>query len=303
MKNRKRRKKVKPQDKKNFSGIFVRAARAGRDDLISRVPELSYINDKKVTVIGLGSLGAPSVIELARCCVGEIRILDFDIVEAGTIVRWPLGLTAVGRNKTEAILDFIKENYPYTKIVPYRKRIGSVRLSEDWDSDLDILTSALDGTDLIYDATAEIGVQHLLSDLAAEQKKPYICISTTNGAWGGILTRIRPQVTEGCWQCFLAQLKDKSIPLPSEDPNGALQPIGCADPTFTGSGFDTGIIALSGVRLAVSTLTAGQEKCYPGFDWDIAVINLRDDKGNATIPSWSTFILNKHPSCFCSKEI
>ena len=275
---------------------------AGRTDLTVRIPDLSRLHEKTVTAIGLGCLGAPSVLELARCGVGEIRIIDFDIVEAGTIVRWPFGLTAVGRLKTEAISDFIKANYPFTNIVPFTHKIGAVRLFENQTSDLKILESALDNTDLVFDATAERGVQYLISDLAAEIKIPYICISTTFGAWGGRLVRLRPQVTEGCWQCFMHSLDDGSFPSPLSDPAGEVQPVGCADPTFTGTAFDSGIIALGGVRLAVSTLTEKDENGYPSFDWDIAIIDLRDHNGNAITPSWQTFDLRKHPSCPCTTE-
>ncbi len=292
-------KKKHRKTKKQIEGYFVRAGMAGRTDLTVRIPELSHLHKKTVTAIGLGCLGAPSVLELARCGVGEIRIIDFDIVEAGTVVRWPFGLTAVNKVKTEVISDFIKANYPFTNIVPFTHRIGAVRLSENQASDLKILESALDNTDLVFDATAERGVQHLISDLTAEINIPYICISTTFGAWGGMIVRIRPQVTEGCWQCFMHSLDDGSFPSPLSDPTGEVQPVGCADPTFTGAAFDSGVIALGGVRLAVSTLLVGVDKGYPSFDWDVAIIDLRDQNGKSIAPSWRTFDLKKHPSCPC----
>jgi molybdopterin/thiamine biosynthesis adenylyltransferase len=299
--NRHRRQQNRPKEEKvTHKLFFVRAARAGREDLISRIPELSQLCKKTVTVVGLGCLGAPSVLELARCMVGEIRIIDFDIVETGTIVRWPFGLTAVGKHKTDVITDFIKKNYPYTKIVPFTHKIGG---DPNPRERLDVLESALDNTDLVFDATAETGVQYLLSDLAAERNIPYIGISATVGNWGGMLFRIRPLVTEGCWLCFMHHLNDKSIPTPVADPTGLFQPIGCADPTFTGSGFDASIISLSGVRLSVSTLTAQQEKGYPSFDWDVAIVNLRDEQGKATVPTWKTFSLQRHPLCSCSKGV
>lgn len=301
--------KPKRQNKKhrNSNGesaiFFVRTARAGREDLLSRIPELSQLRTKTVTVIGLGCLGAPSVIELARCGVGEIRIIDFDIVETGTIVRWPLGLAAVGELKVDALSEYIENNYPFTKIVPILYRIGEISNPETGPIGLRILESALNESDLVFDATAEVGVQHFLSDLSAELAIPYISISATFGVWGGMLVRIRPQITEGCWQCMMHCLYDKSIPTPVEDPAGLFQPVGCADPTFTGSSFDAGIISLSGVRLAVSTLTAQQVKGYPPFDWDVAIVNLRDEQGNSTVPTWQTFTLKKHPSCSCIKGV
>ena len=281
---------------------FVRAGRAGRKDITARIPELSHLHKKTVTVIGLGCLGAPSVLEFARSGVGEIRIVDFDIVEAGTIIRWPFGIPAVGKHKTYAISEFIKANYPFTKIKQFLHKIGAVRLDETQPSDLDVLEAALDNTDLILDATAERGVQHLMSDLAAEKQIPFICISTTYGAWGGELVRIRPNVTEGCWLCFMGKKDDGELPSPIADPTGEVQPAGCSEPTFTGAAFDSGVITLGGVRLAISTLTENDETGYPCFDWDIAIIDLRDNKGNAIIPSWQTFELKKHPSCPCVTE-
>lgn len=282
--------------------FFVRTGRVGREDFTSRIPELSQLYSKTVTVIGLGCLGAPSVLEFARCGIGEIRIIDFDVVETGAIVRWPFGLSAVGKYKTDVISEFIKVNYPFTRVVPFIHRIGAVRLNENQPSELEILESALNNTDLVFDATAEVGLQYLLSDLAAEKNIPYISIETTFGAWGGILVRIRPQITEGCRQCYINLLNDQTIPNPAQDPSDLFQPVGCADLTFTGAGFDAGIVALSGVRLAVSTLTSNQVKGYPSFDWDVAVVNFRDDQGKAIIPSWETFNLTKHSSCMCQKH-
>jgi len=293
-----KRKNHKGSNRANI--YFARAGRAGRLDLTARIPELADLCERKVTVLGLGCLGAPSVLEFARCGIGELRIIDFDIVEAGTIVRWPFGFKSVGKLKTEVIKEFLNEHYPFTKVIPFSRRIGEVRHSEEQTSDLEVLGDALNHTDLVYDASAELGLQHLISDFAAELSVPYIGISTTCGAWSGALVRLRPGKTEGCWRCFMHSLHDGSFPSPLSDPAGEVQPVGCADPTFTGTTFDSGIIAFGGVRLAVSTLTEKGEHGYPSFDWDIAIIDLRDHNGNAVTPSWRTFDLRKHPLCPCA---
>ena len=98
---------------------LVRAGRAGRADLISRVPELAALQGHRVAVIGLGGVGAPSTLEFARSGVGELRLLDHDIIDPGTIVRWPLGIHAAGLSKAEALSHFIANNYPYTKAITY----------------------------------------------------------------------------------------------------------------------------------------------------------------------------------------
>lgn len=289
---------IRNRSRAGFDAYLARAGRAGRADLAARIPELSVLNSRKIAVIGTGGIGAPSAIELARCGVGELRLVDGDHVDPGTIVRWPLGITVAGKSKVESLRDFISANYPYTDVSAHRHRIGVPRESPEDPSDLDVLGRVVDGADLIYDATAEVGLNHLFSDLAAERGIPYVCVSTTFGAWGGRIIRIRPNgQTRGCWMCHQHWLMEGRIPAPPEDPNGGVQPAGCGDPTFTGAGFDVATIALGGVRLAASTLSNGAKGAYPAIEWDVAVISLRDEHGHLLAPRWETFTLERHPAC------
>lgn len=303
------RRKIKEKRKgfmtrENEQIFFLRAGRMGREDMMGRIPELKGLNGKKVAIFGLGCLGAPSALEFAKCGIYELRVLDHDIVEPGTIVRWPLGIQSAGKKKTDLIKNFIESSYPYTKVVPVDMIIGeaSYPLRE---SQAEAIENMIDGVDLVYDATAEFGVQYFLSTKAAEKGIPYICISTTYGAWGGLIARVIPQKT-GCWTCLkywqmeeYTRLEER-IPVPNQDESGLVQPVGCADPTFTGASFDTGFIVMAGVRLAASTLSERVDGAYPGFDWDVAVINLRDQSGKAIAPEWKTYLLRKHPECPCS---
>lgn len=285
--------------KKQEYGYLSRAGRAGRTDLSARIPELSSLHTRKVAVIGLGGVGWASAIELARNGVGQLRLLDGDFVEPGTTVRWALGLSAAGMQKAIALADFIRTNYPYTELITYDHRIGNP-LNEGV-SDTEVIEKLLDGVDLVYDATAEEGLQYLLSSLAAEHNLPYICISTTPGAWGGRVVRVRPGKTSGCWFCWREATMDGTIPTPPSDPDKLVQPAGCASPTFTGTSFDIEEISLSGVRLAVSTLTEGIEGEYPEAEWDVGIVTLREDKKRLVAPKWQAFELKKHPSCVCGK--
>jgi molybdopterin/thiamine biosynthesis adenylyltransferase len=278
---------------------LARTAQAGRGHLGARVPELAQLGGKIVAVIGLGGLGAPSALELARAGLGELRVLDGDIVDPGTAVRWPFGLAAAGLQKSDVIKSFIRENYPHVRVRAWHRRLGLAGPAQP--SDLELLENVLDGASLVYDATAEVGIQHLLADLARERGIPYICVSSTAGAWGGLLIRVRPKETAGCWVCSQWALNDRIIPPPPADPNGGVQPAGCADPTFTGAGFDLGQVALAGVRLAVGTLSGGADAAYPDSDWDVAVISFREHDGQIISPHWATFPLAQHPSCGCTR--
>jgi molybdopterin/thiamine biosynthesis adenylyltransferase len=295
-----RAEELKDKGRRRSGAYLARSGRVGREDLTTRVPELVPLRDTRVALVGLGGIGAPSAIEFARSGVGELRIVDHDIVDPGTIIRWPLGISVAGLLKTETIKNLISDHYPYTQVVAITHRVGALR--GNGTTDLKILDELVDGADLVYDATAEVGIQHLLSDLARQRRLPYLCVSTTAGAWGGLVVRIRPGRTEGCWLCLQHALMDESIPSPPADPTGQTQPAGCADPTFTGASFDVGQIALAGIRLAISTLLDGKSGGYPNVDWDVAVISLRTSGGEIIAPQFDTFKLNRHPSCECGKK-
>ena len=297
--------KKKPQRVESPHIYFIKAERAGKVDMTIRTPELSGLESKKIALFGLGCLGSQSAIELAKAGVGELRILDHDSLSAGNAPRWAFGLSFVGWPKTQIITEHIKNNYPYTHVIPHICRLGSIldprAIPPDAavKSESQVLTEMLDGVDVIYDATAEVGIQHLLSDLAAEKGIPYIAIETTHGTRGGIITRCIPGRTAGCWGCLQHHLTEETIIPPNRDESASAQvtPAGCGSPTFTGNNFDALEIALAGVRMAISTLMEQIPGGYPRTPWDVAVINLRDGDGKLIPPQWSTYPLTRHINC------
>jgi molybdopterin/thiamine biosynthesis adenylyltransferase len=281
--------------------ILARGGRAGRIDMNGRNPYLAGLADKKVAVFGLGCLGAPSALEFAKCGIGGIRLLDGDTVETGTIVRWPFGLqTAAGKNKVGLLAGIIGNDYPYTNVeVGYSCRIGianSTYISSIHEDQ--VLESMFNGADLVFDATASPAVNNVLATLAVERGIPYIFISATPGMWGGRIVRIMPGGRTGCFRCYSDSVMAADIPMPiSAGNDGYVEPPGCSAPTFMGTYFDASVIAMGGVRMAVSTLLEGVEGGYPPTPWDVAVIDLRDESGNLIPPTWRTFTLEKRLDC------
>ncbi|UPU34495.1 ThiF family adenylyltransferase [Geomonas paludis] len=298
-----------PKKPATYSPLFwlIKAESAGEDDLLKRIPELSPLRNKSIAVIGLGCVGAPSVLALARAGIAELRLLDTDYLSPGTICRWPLGLSFVGRGKVEVLSEIIRANYPLTEVntsfyppgagEDFRLKIGEPAPGID---QMAVVEKMLDGVDLVYDATAEEGINHLLSDVAASKNLPYITVSSRAGGWGGNVVRVQHREDSGCLLCYLYSLEDRQIPQPPYDPEGEeLQPVGCGDLTFTAAGFDVEEISLAGVRMAVSTLCEGEG--YPPIVHDVGILSLRED-GASSFPKWRSFPLLKHPKCLrCNK--
>lgn len=277
---------------------FSRAGRAGSDDLLVRTPELRPLRDAKIAVLGAGCLGAPSILEFARAGVGELRILDPDIVDPATISRWPLGIETAGKPKVAVLAAFIQRNYPSCRVTAHVHRIGGVRRHDlESPSDQDVLNAMCSDASLIYDATAEVGVQRFLSELAATLELPYVCLDGAYGGWGGKILSVIPGRTEGCWSCYRWALHEGVIPYPPSDPAGEIQPLGCGEVTFTGAGFDMAQIALTAVRTAVSTLCGGREDAYPATNWDVMTVAFRNEEGKVVPPRFQEYLLRKHPQC------
>jgi molybdopterin/thiamine biosynthesis adenylyltransferase len=274
---------------------FIRTARASGSQMQARVPELSVLPSKKIAIIGLGCMGGPSAIEFARAGVGEVRLMDDDSVEPGTTVRWPLGFSAVGRAKADALQSFIESNFPYTKVRGGVFRMGAV--PGIGGTSLEEYEAFLENVDLIYDATAEEGINYLLSQLARDMQIPYLGLSTTWGGWGGRIWTIHPGTDAGCWYCLRKWIDEGEIPVPPESPSGPISIPGCGDPTFTGASFDTSMIPLMAVRIAVSMMSEGTAGGYPGPPWDVVNVRIRNEDGSLCLPQCQDFKLSVHPEC------
>lgn len=284
--------RTKERGSRNIQGYLARADRFSRQDIQSRIPKLAPLATKKILIVGLGAVGATCALQLARAGVASINLMDFDHVQIGNLPRWQLGYSAIGRPKVEVLASFIAQEYPLVSVKDYLHRLGS-------GHDNQVLSSALENVDLILDATAEWCVSHYLSDTAKRLEIPYVWATGTPGSYGGIVGRIVPGETEGCWKCFQNHVNDKTIAAPHQDLAPGVQPVGCFHPTFTGTGFDMDHVALAAVRLVASTLCEGNKNGYPDFNWDVGVLNLWDDGDQPIASTWVTYPLRRHENCHC----
>ena len=278
--------------------LLVKGMRSGRSDIGLRVPQLQPLASKSVAVVGLGALGAPAALALARSGVGALTLIDYDVVDAGTQPRWPIGAQAANHPKAHFLVGLISEGYLYCSVKGHQMAIGhSASDPQAAQHELDALADALDSSDLILDASANSAVNHALADLAFERGVPYLGVSATEGAWGGLVARLERGRT-GCYLCLMRAL-DGPIPLPPRDESGQVAPVACLESTFTGPGFDLTPLADEAVRLAVSRLSEAADDGYPQASWDVETLALRDNKGNLIPATWKIYPLPPDGSGSC----
>lgn len=292
------RREFTPEGATQCGPTLVRGQRAGRGDLFTRSPVAQQLASKKALLVGCGAVGAFVAPELARTGLGSLTLSDRDIVEPGNSVRWPLGRTAWGHEKVEALADHIARDYPWCQPRVYRRHLGLAttdfeNFPQDMNSVMLELIKILRDVDVVIDTSASLEVQHALSVLCQETGTPYIMGHATLGAAGGAIACFTPG-SESCWTCLQNHWNEGSLPYPPEDHDGEVIPVGCNAATFTGGSFDLQEVSLQAVRTAIYVMTSGPRR---GEDWSLAILEHRDEHGQRRLPRWNTCRVPPHADC------
>lgn len=275
-----------------YGAYVTKGERFADEDAFARIPRLRGLASRSVALLGLGSLGAPLAFELARAQIRELRVLDYDTVDAGNLVRWPVGVPAVGSAKTAVVEATIASHYPRTTCRGVSAHLGfaPIGVKEGALNDFDLVEELLDGVDLVVDATGELAIQQLVSDLARRRQMTQVYAWGTEGAYGGAVARCVPGST-GCWFCLQLAIADGTIEAPPHEETGTTQPRGCGLPTFTGEAFNLLPIIAQACRVVTSTLLGQQGRA------DVSVMSLHDPTDPSAAPRWHSLPLARHPEC------
>ena len=118
----------------------------------------------KVLCIGTGGLGSPLLLYLAAAGIGNIGIVDFDIVDSSNLQRQVIhGTSWVGKPKIESAKNRIHEINPHCQVDLYETRLSS-------ENALDILKSY----DVIVDGTDNFPTRYLVNDACVLLNKPNV---------------------------------------------------------------------------------------------------------------------------------
>ena len=74
------------------------------------------LKNSKVVICGCGGLGSHVAISLARTGLGNIKLIDFDVVEPSNINRQYYFIDQIGRYKTDALKENINKINPYIHV-------------------------------------------------------------------------------------------------------------------------------------------------------------------------------------------
>lgn len=143
------------------------AARIDREVLLLRAgPDAPALQNKTVTVFGVGAVGSHVTDLLARSGVGKLVICDGQVLRPGDVVRHAAFALLVGRQKTDAIQTYAFMNAPW----------ADVRCSTAvWDPTQ--LRDAADNSDIVIDATGISSFTAQVSVISRRAERPLVSVA------------------------------------------------------------------------------------------------------------------------------
>jgi molybdopterin/thiamine biosynthesis adenylyltransferase len=268
------------------------------DERWLRQPQLEPLAEKRVGLVGAGALGSPLAALLARAGVGAMVLVDYDIVTVGNRVRHELDLGNLGELKVAALTRRLQQINPWLEVDARAARFGSAFTSGfvgDAQRLDDELAALLGGCDLVVNASAHTATAYHLAVLGRDYDVPVLHTWVSAGAWGARVLVQRPGA--GCPECLArAQKTPVGVVVPEWSADPAVVAVverGCADPTFTGPGFELAATAAAASRAGVQLLLDGAG--YPALDYDLATLRFRDATSGQPETVYTRVPL--HPDC------
>lgn len=266
---------------------------------------LGILIKKNVAIIGLGSGGSLIALYLAKSGIGNLTLIDGDVIMDHNIVRHICSLKDVGRFKTLAVKDHILDRVPTIKITTVEKPFS--RENKNIEAFFDLLLSKVD---LIVSATGDNIMNETINEFGYKRNIPIIFAGAFEKITGGIMIRIDPRKKSICYKCIYKKYGDDTIfQKPQIIDKNYIKNYGrdVKDMlTQPGLGIDIDLITLPTVKFILSTLLE-EKDIDQSFKSDIYYWfnkNLPDRKVETFVLYQEDRILEKIPDChICSKII
>jgi len=142
------------------------------------------IKEGKVAIAGLGGLGSHIAVMLARTGVGQLLLVDFDVVEPSNLNRQHYSISHLGMPKTVALKKQLREINPFVNIEIMQTKITPENIGKLF-GDYDIICEAFD----------QAAYKAMLAEVALDQL-PDVKVVAASGLAGydsaNLIKTIRP---------------------------------------------------------------------------------------------------------------
>lgn len=170
--------------------VQLRAWHALPDDAGARSGRSESAADKRVTIVGVGSVGAKIAECLLRSGINQLVLVDGDIFLPGNLERHVLTWNDVGQRKAIALRSKLLEIVPGADI---RVDENNLNWQASAKSHADRI-SLIEASAVIVDATAHDATQLMLGALAAEHDISFVTATVFEGGLGALVARAVPGI-------------------------------------------------------------------------------------------------------------
>ena len=155
------------------------------------------LTPKQVLIVGVGGLGCPASLALARAGVSRLTLMDPDVVEQTNLHRQPWHHQAdVGQPKVHSAAAKLELAFPGVQIAARQERLTAQNAEE-------LFTAH----DLVIDATDGVETKFLLSDTSVRTGTPLIYGGVLR--FEGLAMRIEP--AGPCLRCLFETPPDDAL--------------------------------------------------------------------------------------------
>lgn len=152
-------------------------------------PGQKKMKKARVLVVGAGGLGAPALQYLAAAGMGQIGVIDDDVVDSSNLQRQVIHTDArIGMPKVFSAQEALQAQNPFVTIRPYHRRLEA-----------DMAAALFGDYDLILDGSDNAETRYLVNQVAVEMGKPLISGAITQ--WEGQLSLFHPASGGPCYAC------------------------------------------------------------------------------------------------------
>jgi len=152
--------------------------------------------DSKITIVGLGALGSPVAYYLSAAGIGNLKIVDYDIVDISNLHRQILHFTKdVNREKTESAYEKLHALNPDCNIELVKERIIPSNVKK-----------IINGSDFVIDGSDNLPTKMLINDACINLKIPFT-IAGVLRFHGQIMTVI-PESKTTCYRCIFGDIQE-----------------------------------------------------------------------------------------------
>lgn len=151
------------------------------------------LKETRVVVVGAGGIGSAVIPSLAGAGIGQLTIIDDDVVELANLHRQPLFRERdVGYSKADLAVQFAHRLNGHIQAKPILQRIGT-----------DNAEQLLDGHDLVIDGSDNFATRLAVSDACVKLGLPLLSAAAVQFQGQVGLFRSKP-----CYRCFVGDAFD-----------------------------------------------------------------------------------------------